>query len=78
VVEDDECWGPICNPDDHVGSFTMGRAACNAEVFNLGSSTGWTSTQSAGVTGDVSLVNYKLWCTSCKNVDSPYCSNGVQ
>lgn len=78
VYEDDECWGPICNPDDHVGSFTVDRAACNAEVFNLGSSTGWTSTQSAGVTGDVSLVTYKLWCYSCKNVDSPYCSTGVQ
>ncbi|WP_437896645.1 hypothetical protein [Sorangium sp. So ce124] len=78
VVEDDECWGPICNPDDHVGSVTVDRVACNAEVFNLGNSTGWTSTQSAGATADVSLVTYKLWCYSCKNVDSPYCSNGVQ
>ena len=78
MYEDDECWNGICNPDDYVGSFTIDRGVCNAEVFASGGTAAWTTEHQATRTGDVSRVDYRLWCSACKNVGSPYCSSGVQ
>jgi hypothetical protein len=78
IYEDDECFWGICNPDDYVGSFTMNRAFCNSEVFASGLTEKWSTGHSATVTGDVSLVNYKLWCSACLDATSPYCSKGLQ
>lgn len=77
VYEDDECFFGICNPDDYVGSFTIDRGACNAEIFGRGLAHGWSSVHAASVTGDVSRVSYKLWCYSCKNTANGRCTDGV-
>jgi hypothetical protein len=77
VYEDDECIGPICNPDDFVGSFTIDRANCNHQVFGSGALTGWTSELAATVNNDLATVNYRLWCYSCKDAWSPSCTAGV-
>lgn len=77
VYEDDECFGPLCNPDDHVGSLTIFPNLCNDMVFNLGRTTGWTTNLQATVDGDIWRIVYKMWCYSCRNAWSPSCSTGV-
>lgn len=77
VYEDDECFGPICNSDDCVGSFQIDRSGCNS-IFDQGAQTGWTMPRGAIVGGDIRYLNYRLWCYSCKNSESTSCTTGVE
>jgi hypothetical protein len=78
VYEDDECWGPFCNPDDYVGQFTMQRSRCTADVFGRGMQSGWSPIHYAtGVAGSIGTVRYELWCYSCLDSPAPYCGTGV-
>jgi hypothetical protein len=76
VWEHDECWGPFCNEDDHVGGFRIFGWACEQEVWSKGYLTGWTTVQQADVSGSIAAIDYKLWCYSCKNTYSS-CSTGI-
>jgi|RhiMethySRZTD1v2_1073278.scaffolds.fasta_scaffold77400_3 hypothetical protein len=78
VWEDDECFGPFCNGDDQVGSFTIDRDVCFNDVFSSYVPSGWSSVRNAAVGGDISAMRYRNFCYSCKNAPNASCSTGVQ